>query len=166
MKNVKQLSLITLLSIFVLVAPLANAQKLANGQGSANAQRGQGLENRIPDMTEKQKSDITSLRTAHLKDAQQLKNEMGIKRAELKALQQIENPDIDAINKKIEERASIRTDLEKKSAAFRQSVRSILTDNQKVFYDKQSSHKHSKGHDCNHSKAGQDCSKAQQKKCK
>jgi Spy/CpxP family protein refolding chaperone len=161
MKSVKQLSLVLLLSIFVFAAPLANAQK------PANASKSQGIENRIPDLTDKQKDEISTLRTAHIKEAQQLKNQMGIKRAELKALQQVENPDIDAINKKIEERAAIRLDLEKKTASFKQSVRNVLTDDQKVIFDQKSSH-HSKGnaHNCSHNKQGHSCSKQQQKNCK
>ena len=56
MKRVKQLSLVALLSFFVLIAPHVNAQK------PANAQKGYGIENQIPDLTDKQKEEIISLR--------------------------------------------------------------------------------------------------------
>ncbi len=39
---------------------------------------------------------------------------------------------LEAINKKIEEKSTLRTDLEKKSAAYKQAVRTLLTDDQKV----------------------------------
>lgn len=154
MKKVKQLSLVMLLSIFVFSASIANAQN-RNGSGTKQM-NGQGIENRIPDLTDTQKEKIKTLRTAHLKDAQQIKNQMGIKRAELKALQTAENPDLDAINKKIEERSALRLDLEKKSAAHKQSIRALLTDDQKVVYDKQTSRRGNAAHDCG-SKTSKPC---------
>ncbi len=153
MKKVKQLSLVMLLSIFVFSASIVNAQ---NRDGSGTKQmNGQGIENRIPDLTDTQKAEIKTIRTAHLKDAQQIKNQMGIKRAELKALQTVDNPDLDAINKKIEERSALRLDLEKKSAAHRQAVRALLTDDQKVIYDQKTSRK-GKAHNCG-GKSGKPC---------
>lgn len=159
MKKVKQLSLVALLSIFVFSASIANAQ---NRDGSGNGTRqmnnqGQGIENRIPDLTDQQKQEIKVLRTAHLKEVQQTKNQMDIKRAELKALQTADSPDLDAINKKIEERSALRTDLEKKSAAHKQAIRALLTDDQKVYYDKNMNHKGSKAHNCSGHKSGHNC---------
>jgi Spy/CpxP family protein refolding chaperone len=63
-----------------------------------------GIENSIPDLTDKQKTEIKTLRVAHMKEVQQLKNKMDIKRAELKALQTQEKPDLNAINKKSKKR--------------------------------------------------------------
>ena len=162
MKTLKKLPLVILLSIFVFAAPLANAQKDCQGT-KVNSNK---IESVISDLSDQQKEDINKLRTAHIKEAQQLKNQIDIKRAELKALQQVENPDMDAINKKIEERAALRTDLEKKTATHRQSVRKILTDDQRVAYDKnmkRGSHKGS-AHNCGQ-KSGHGCSKSQQKNC-
>jgi len=159
MKTIKNLSLLVLLSVFVLVSPKAKAQK-SEAKPAAN-----GIERIITDLSDKQKDDINTLRTAHIKEAQQLKNQMDIKRAELKALQQVDNPDMDAINKKIEERAALRTDLEKKTASFKQDVRKVLTEEQRVEYDKNSKKgHHGKAHNCGH-KQGHSCSKQQQKKC-
>ena len=160
MKTLKKLPLVILLSVFVLSAPLANAQKQGNG---TNPNR---IENVITDLSDKQKEDINSLRTANIKESQQIKNQMDIKRAELKALQQVDNPDMDAINKKIEERAALRTDLEKKTAVHRQAVRNVLTDDQRVVFDKNMKRGHHKGnaHNCG-SKNGNGCSKSQKKNC-
>jgi len=162
MKKVKQLSLVALLSIFVFSASIANAQK-HNGSGTKQIHN-HGIGNGIPDITDKQKEEIKTLRTAHMKEAQQIKNQMDIKRAELKALQTTENPDLDAINKKIEERSALRVDLEKKTAAFKQSVRALLTDDQKVIYD-QHSHKGGKSHNCG-SKSSKKCGGSGTHKCK
>jgi len=162
MKKVKQVTLVALLSIFVFSASIANAQKGYNNQ---NQQQKRGIENTIPDLTDKQKEEIKTLRIAHLKEAQQIKNQMDIKRAELKALQTAENPDLDAINKKIEERSALRTDLEKKTAAYKQSVRALLTDDQKVIFDQKMMH-HGKAHNCGHKPGKQCAGKGQGKPCK
>ena len=146
MKALQQVTLVVLLSIFVFSASIVNAQE---GPNKNSKMQNRGIENKIPDLTEQQKSDIKDLRTAFMKDIQHIKAQMDIKRAELKALQTAEKPDIDAINKKIDEKANLRTQLEKKKAAFRQSVRALLTDDQKVVFDqKMMQHEHSKG--CSH----------------
>ena len=148
-----------LLSAFVLVSPQVKAQK-SDAKPASN-----GIERIVTDLSDKQKEDINVLRTAHIKEAQQLKNQMGIKRAELKALQEVDSPDMDAINKKIEERAALRTDLEKKTASFKQDVRKVLTEDQRVVYDKNSKKGHKgSAHNCG-SKQGHNCSKSKQKKC-
>ena len=162
MKTLKKLPLVFLLSVFVFAAPLANAQK--QGQGArANSNR---IESVITDLSDKQKEDINALRTSNIKESQQIKNQMDIKRAELRALQQVDSPDMDAINKKIEERAALRTDLEKRTAMHRQSVRNVLTDEQRVLYDKSMKRGANRGstHNCG-SKNGQGCNKAQKKNC-
>lgn len=131
MKKVKQISLVMLLSIFVFAASTVKAQ----APKAEQVNRGDGIENFITDLTDQQKTEVEKLRVAHMKEAQQIKNQMDIKRAELKALQTVENPDMDAINKKIEEKAALRTELEKKGAEHKQAVRNILTNDQRVIYD-------------------------------
>ncbi len=143
MKRVKNVSLIMLLSIFVFSASVASAQKCSGHE----KQHHQGIENLIPDLSDKQKEDIKALRVSNMKEIRGLKDQMDIKRAELKALQNAENADLNAINKKIEEKAAIRTQIEKKSAAHRQAVRALLTDEQKVIYDQKTSHR-GKAHKC------------------
>ena len=148
MKNMKQLSLIALLTIFVFGANTTIAQDCNKGHKH-------GVESWIPDLTDAQKTEIKTLRTAHRKEVQQVKNQMDIKRAELKALQTVENPDMAAINKKIEERSALRTDLEKKSAAHKQAVRKVLTEEQRVVYDSKISKKGA--HKCGGAKAAHKC---------
>ncbi len=145
MRKVKNVSLIMFLSIFLFSASVASAQK-CNGH---EKQTKQGIENKIPDLTDKQKEEIKALRIANMKEIRSLKDQMGIKRAELKALQDAENADLNAINHKIEEKAAIRTQIEKKSAAHRQAVRALLTDDQRIIYDQKTSHKGT-AHKCGH----------------
>ena len=166
MKTLKKLPIVFLLSVFVFAAPLANAQKQGQRQGQGTRANSNRIESVITDLSDKQKEEINALRTVNIKESQQLKNQMDVKRAELRALQQVDNPDMDAINKKIEERAALRTDLEKKTATHRQSVRNILTDDQRVFYDKNMKRGANRGsaHNCGH-KNGQGCNKTQKKNC-
>ncbi len=165
MKSLKQLSLAVLLSVFVLGTTATYAQE-------CNKKHSNCIENIIPDLTDGQKAEIKKLKTEHRKDVQQIKNQMEIKRAELKALQTAENPDIKAINKKIEERSALRTELEKKSAAHKQSVRKLLNDEQKAVYDKKITHRghghkcSGAAHKCSGQKSGHKCSGQKEgKKC-
>jgi len=89
----------------------------------------------IPDLTEEQKSHIKELRTGHMKEIQPIKNELKINKARMDALMTEENPNLDKINKLIEESGSMQIQLRKESAAFKLEVRKLLTDEQKVFLD-------------------------------
>jgi len=160
MKKVNQISMLILMSVFVFAFSNANAQK--SDCASSKSKTG-SLENIIPDLTDKQKEEIKTLRTAHLKESQQIKNQMDIKRAELKALQTAEKADLDAINKKIEEKSALRTDLEKKHSAHKQAVRSLLTDDQKVIYDQKTSRR--SAHKCGSHKGGKSCDGAKKEPC-
>lgn len=160
MKNVKNVSVLVLLTVLMFSSSIANAQM---GNGSKNTkgtqEAFQGMENRIPDLTDKQKTEIKTLRITHMKEVQQLQNQIDIKRAELKALQTQDKVDMDAVNGKISEKAALRTELEKKKASFRQNVRNLLTDEQKIMFDKKMSH-HMKGEkagNCGHKKQGKKC---------
>ncbi len=145
MKKGKNVSMVILI-ILMISGSSVNAQKgnrYAEGDMDYKYQAHyHGMENAIPDLTDKQKEEIKVLRISHMKEAQQLRNQMGIKRAELKALQINDKIDIDAINKKIEEKATLRTELEKKDVGFRQAVRSLLTDEQKLIFDERTNHYH------------------------
>ena len=106
MKKVKKVSTQMLLAVLIFSASIASAQ-MENGPKNVNNNQQQafrGIENSIPDLTDKQKTEIKTLRVAHMKEVQQLKNKMDIKRAELKALQTQEKPDLNAINKKSKKR--------------------------------------------------------------
>jgi Spy/CpxP family protein refolding chaperone len=110
------------------------------------AQRGQGRpgqpmliqENRpqrehfIPNLSPEQQTQIQELRTKHLKEVTPLRNELNEKRARLQTLQSAEKPDMNAINKTIDEMAQIKANIIKKKAAHRAEISSLLTDDQRV----------------------------------
>ncbi len=110
----------------------------------AIAQRGQGMSGRggmqevcpnIPGLTEEQRSEIMDLRTSHMSEMQQYRDQIDINRAQYRALMRSEPADMTAIEANIEERADIRTQMQKKQAGHHQSVRQLLTEEQRVWFD-------------------------------
>lgn len=126
-------------SIVLLAATLLMVTGL-----DALAQRGRGMDRRggmeqvcpnIPDLTEEQGQEITELRTAHLKEMQSYRDQIDINRAEYRALMRGDRSDMAAINANIDERAEIRSQMEKKHASHHQAIRSLLTEEQRVWFD-------------------------------
>lgn len=89
----------------------------------------------IPNLTEDQKTKIGELRTKHMKEVQQLKNQVAENRAHYKTLMTADKPDMDAINKNIDELSKMRGEMMKKNAAHQQSIRALLNDEQRLFFD-------------------------------
>ena len=89
----------------------------------------------IPDLTEEQQEQIKELRTAHLKEVQSLRSEMMINKAKMNALMIEDDPDLDQINKLIEETGAIQIEMRKNAAAHKLEVLELLTDEQKVVMD-------------------------------
>jgi Spy/CpxP family protein refolding chaperone len=129
---------------FKTVLVFAVALILATGM-DAFAQRGRGMAPRggagagqvcmnIPDLTEDQMQEITRLRTAHLGEMQSYRDQIDINRIQYRSLMR-EGADMGAINSNIEERAEIRTQMEKKQAEHHRSVRNILTEDQRALFD-------------------------------
>ncbi len=143
MKTLRTIAAITILATLA-TAGSAFAQR-GQGRGFANNPQGQGMMNNaerpygygqcILDLTPEQDAQITELRTKHLKEVTPLRNELGEKRARLRTLQTAENPNLNEINQTIDEMASIRANIQKKGAAHRAEVASLLTDEQKVIYN-------------------------------
>lgn len=90
----------------------------------------------IPGLSEDQKAQIHKLRISHLKDIQALRNQIGENRAHFKTLMSSENPDMNAINKNIDEFGSLRTQIMKKQAANIQDIRKLLNDEQRLIFDR------------------------------
>ncbi len=89
----------------------------------------------IPGLTREQKEQIKNLHAAYLKDIQPLKNELEINMENLDTLLTEDQPDLNEINKLIDENGSIMTELRKKQVAQNLEIRNLLTDKQKVFFD-------------------------------
>ncbi len=123
---------------------LAAVLLLASGI-DAIAQRGRGMAPRggagmgqvcfnIPNLTEDQLQQITELRTRHLGEMQDYRDQIDVNRIRYRSLIR-EGADMGAINSNIEERASIRTQMERKQAEHHQSIRNILTEEQRAWFD-------------------------------
>ena len=85
----------------------------------------------IPNLTAEQETKIQALRVKHQKEITPLRNELAEKRAHLHTLK----PDINAINRTIDEISALQTKIMKSNASHRIEVASNLTDEQKVFFN-------------------------------
>jgi len=128
-------------ALFIFLAAGVFAQK---GNMSPKNNKGQGMFMNIPDLTDAQQAKLKEMRTAHMKEMMPLKNELKEKQAHLQTLQTADNANMSEINAQIEEIGKIKTDMAKKHAAFRQEVRKILTDDQRVFFDARAGKMHKK----------------------
>ena len=109
-----------------------------NAQNADNANppcKGKGPMYRIPDLTDAQKSKIEAIRTAHMKTATQLRNQLKEKRAHLQTLTASDNPDQKEIDATIDEITALQNKLMKNGTAMRMEIRNELTDEQKVYFD-------------------------------
>ncbi len=112
-----------------------------NGQGYGNDytndyRNDQGYFcNNLPDLTDEQQTKITEFRTKHLKQMQDDRNQLALKRASLQVMRTAESVDMSAINKIIDEMGVIQTRKHKNREQHFQDVRNLLTDNQKIYFD-------------------------------
>ena len=137
MKRINKTAAVLLTGIFLLAAGSGYAQKPGKGMGRMDdaPSMNQNCEMMIPDLTEEQQTQIQDLRLKLMKDMMDYKNQLNEKRAKLGTMQTQENPDMDAINKMIEEMGKLRTEMHKQKAKHHQEVRSLLNEEQKVFFD-------------------------------
>lgn len=103
------------------------------GQGNGNDQG--YFCNNIPNLTADQQTKITNFRTTHLKQMQEDRNQLALKRVHLQTMRTAENVDMNAINKIIDEIGVIQTNKQKRREQHFQDVRNILTADQKVYFD-------------------------------
>lgn len=89
----------------------------------------------IPNLTDEQKGKIEKLKTTHMKETMQLKNQIKEKKAHERTLMTADKPDMTEINKTIDEIGALQTEMMKKEAAHIQSVRALLTEEQRVAFD-------------------------------
>ena len=88
-------------------------------------------------LDDKQREEISKIRTEQIKEQTQTRNLLNEKRAKLEVLQTAEKPDMKEINKVIDEIAAVQAQQMKSQAAIRQKVRSLLTEEQRTYYDAQ-----------------------------
>lgn len=119
-------------ALFIFLSAGVFAQK---GNNMPQNKKGPGMFMNIPDLTDAQQTQLKEMRTAQMKTIMPLKNELKEKQAHLQTLQTADNPNMSEINALIDEIGKIKTNMAKKHAAFRQEVRKILTDDQRVYFD-------------------------------
>jgi Spy/CpxP family protein refolding chaperone len=89
----------------------------------------------IPDLTEDQQNKMDALRVNHLKEMKDFRNQMNELRARKHTLQTSDNVDLKEINAVIDKMTAVHNQMMKQSAKHRQEIRSLLTDEQKVYFD-------------------------------
>lgn len=123
-----------LLTAAFLMISLVPVQAQRGGQGRQQNQ-GQNTCTNLPDLTPEQQSKMQQLRTARLQETTAYRAQMNELRARKQSLQIAENPDMNQINAVIDQMAQLRTAQQKASAAHRQSIREILTPDQRALFD-------------------------------
>ena len=89
----------------------------------------------LKDLTPDQKKQIDVLKQKLIKETLPIKNQIDEKQAHLKTISTGDNVDMTAVNKTIDEISVLKADIQKKKMQFRQDVRKLLTDDQKLMFD-------------------------------
>lgn len=125
-----------LLLVSLFASPVyAQGPGRGNGYGPGPGPGREDMPDRIPGLTEEQKSSIEKLRTAHFRDVEKMRAEIGEKEAHLNTLRVADNPDAKAIDRTIDEISQLRGNIMKAREAHRRDIRALLTDDQKAFFD-------------------------------
>ncbi len=127
-------------ALFVFMA----AGIFAQPNNAPQTKKGQGAFMNIPDLTDAQQTQLKEMRTAHMKEMMPLKNELKEREAHLQTLQTADKPNMNEIYAEIDKIGALKTNLAKKHADFRQEVRKILTDDQRVYFDMHANQMHKK----------------------
>jgi len=98
----------------------------------------------LPDITEAQTKELKALNTKHIKNMMSFKNQLAEKKARLNTLSTADKADMNAINAVVDEIGTLKTKMMKEKVAFQQSVRKVLTEDQRLIFDMR--HCHKKGH--------------------
>lgn len=151
-KQIKSIVFIALFAVIFSGNAIAQRGMGRNGNGNGQGQfqprsefRGEFRNHRIPNLSDEQETKLDELRVKHLKEVQGFKSKLDILGAELRALEIAEKADMKSIHAKIDEMGALRIKMQKMNAQHRQEVRSLLTDEQKVFFDAHSGRRFGKG---------------------
>jgi len=123
--------------IFLLSLILSSNVLAQNKAGHCSRQEGKsfGPHNMIANLSEDQQKKIDALHLKHMKEVTDLKNQIMLKKAELRILETSEKPDKASIDKKIDEIMALKTQIAKKHAALKQEIRALLTEEQRIIFD-------------------------------
>ncbi|MBW6480002.1 MAG: Spy/CpxP family protein refolding chaperone [Bacteroidales bacterium] len=89
----------------------------------------------IPELTQEQEAKIQAIRTERINQTTAHRAQMDELRARQRTLRLAENPNMAEIDKVIDQMASLRAEHMKANAAHQQSIRELLTPEQRVLFD-------------------------------
>ncbi len=150
MKRTKRITAILLTGV-MMIATISSFAQRGQGKGNPGMHKNMSMHQKcyanIPNLTEEQENQLEELKVPHMKKMSDFYNQLNEKRARLKTLQTKDNPDMNEINSVIEEMGEIRTEMHKARAKHHQEVRSLLNEEQKLYFDKHKMKKHKGMHD-------------------
>jgi Spy/CpxP family protein refolding chaperone len=137
--RVKQIVAVALLTAAFITGTISNSfsqdKPCCKGKGEGKHCEARGPHQGRPELTKEQQTKIGELRVVLQKDCLGLKNQIAEKRAHLKTISTVDQPDMVAINKTIDEIYALRAEITKKKAAFEQEIRKLLTPEQRLQFD-------------------------------
>ena len=86
-------------------------------------------------LDDSQREAIQKIQSERLKESTQTRNQLNEKYAKLEALQTSDKPDMNEINKMIDEISGLQAKEMKAQAESRQKIRGLLTEEQRILYD-------------------------------
>lgn len=98
----------------------------------------------IPNLTEEQKTKIKDIKLKNEREMLTLKNQIGEKKAKLKTQTTTDSPNMNEVNKTIDEIGNLKSQINKRKAAAKQEIRSLLNEEQKLAFDTQKKNKNSR----------------------
>jgi Spy/CpxP family protein refolding chaperone len=104
-------------------------------RGPRGNQDGGGVCLNIPELTQEQEAKIQAIRTERINQTTTHRAQMDELRARQRTLRIAENPNMAEIEKVIDQMANLRAEHMKANAAHQQSIREILTPEQRVYFD-------------------------------
>jgi periplasmic protein CpxP/Spy len=122
--------LVFLLAILLLCGSAAYAMGPGDGGPGGGGEGFKGHHPNLLNLTPEQKTKLQALRENFRKETVFLRNDIKVKRLELKTLWTVPNPDKDKIVAKQKELINLKTQLAMKAIDFRLEARSYLTPDQ------------------------------------
>ncbi len=134
MKKLKSVSIGMLLLAFLFNVNTTAFAQMGHGKGMGHSDK--AMCNNIPDLTSDQEAQMEKLKIVHMKKMLNYSNQVNEKNARLQTLRATVDVDMNAINSTIDEMSVIKASQQKDKEQHLQDVRNILTDTQKVYFDK------------------------------
>lgn len=134
MKKLKSVSIGMLLLAFLFSVNTTAFAQMGHGKGMGHSEKSMCMN--IPDLTVDQESQMEKFKIVHMKKMLNYSNQINEKNAHLQTLRATDDVDMNAINSTIDEMSVIKASQQKDKEQHIQDVRNILTDTQKVYFDK------------------------------